>query len=138
MAQTAAINTSLMELGKVVRKLHEKQEKPHDQVHVDYRASKLTHILQDALGGDSGQTMFIVNLSPLATDASASKSALDFATGLRSVKTGAGRLKEENASLRERLRKALAICQKQQEALNGFRGKRTGAAQGSAQDKRNR
>lgn len=54
--ETKKINLSLLELTKVLRSLRRK-EKPV------YRNSKLTHLLQDSLGGNS-KTLMIVNVSP--------------------------------------------------------------------------
>lgn len=55
------INQSLSTLGKVVKLLSENKDDP--SVHIPYRESKLTRVLQDSLGGSS-QTFLIATLSP--------------------------------------------------------------------------
>lgn len=60
LVEAAAINKSLTALGQVFKAL------ACHAPHVPYRNSKLTHILQDSLGGDSKTAVFI-NVSPLAS-----------------------------------------------------------------------
>ena len=59
----AAINLSLTMLGNVITALAEKSNNPKKNVLVPYRESKLTCILQDALGGNA-KTIMICALSP--------------------------------------------------------------------------
>jgi hypothetical protein len=47
--ETQAINKSLMNLSNVIEKLQAGDASPH----IPYRDSKLTHLLQDSVGGDS-------------------------------------------------------------------------------------
>ena len=56
----------------------------HD-AHVPYRNSKLTQLMSDSLGG-SAKTLMIVNVSPLASDASETRSSLDYALRVKQVK----------------------------------------------------
>jgi len=56
-AETLSINKSLSTLASVIQSIRSKSK------HVPYRDSKLTYILQDALGGDC-KTMMMVNVSP--------------------------------------------------------------------------
>jgi kinesin family protein C2/C3 len=57
LVEAAAINKSLSALGQVFTSLRTAQS------HIPYRNSKLTHILQDSLGGDAKCCVFI-NISP--------------------------------------------------------------------------
>ena len=47
--------------------------------HVPYRNSKLTLVLQDALGAGSSKTLMIVNVSPLSDSAEETRRSLEFA-----------------------------------------------------------
>lgn len=72
LTEAAAINKSLSSLGLVFSALATGQK------HIPYRNSKLTHVLQDSLGGDSKTCMFI-NVSPAESNISETQSTLNFA-----------------------------------------------------------
>ncbi|CAN6450367.1 unnamed protein product [Victoria cruziana] len=71
------INRSLMTLGTVINKLSEGAESVGG--HVPYRDSKLTRILQPALGGNSN-TAIICNVTLAQVHADETRSSLQFAT----------------------------------------------------------
>ncbi|XP_077376589.1 kinesin-like protein KIFC3 isoform X2 [Festucalex cinctus] len=72
------INKSLSALGDVMDALRRKR------AHVPFRNSRLTFLLQDSLRGDS-KTLMMVQVSPVAADASESLCSLKFAQRVRSV-----------------------------------------------------
>ncbi|KAG0571893.1 hypothetical protein KC19_VG051600 [Ceratodon purpureus] len=71
------INKSLMTLGTVINKLSEGVEKQGG--HVPYRDSKLTRILQPALGGNA-KTAVICNITPAQIHVDETKGTLFFAS----------------------------------------------------------
>ncbi|XP_022935551.1 kinesin-like protein KIN-7O [Cucurbita moschata] len=71
------INKSLMTLGTVIKKLSEGAESQGS--HVPYRDSKLTRILQPALGGNAN-TAIICNITLAQIHADETKSTLQFAS----------------------------------------------------------
>jgi chromosome segregation ATPase len=87
------INKSLSALGDVMMALSA-SKKPS---HVPYRNSKLTHLLQDSLGGNS-KTMMFVNVSPVDRSAPETVCSLQFARRVRRVKLNASAA-VENATL---------------------------------------
>ena len=60
------------------------------QAHVPYRNSKITHLLQDSLGG-SAKTLMFVTCSPDADDAAETSSTLTFGARVRAVELGKAR-----------------------------------------------
>lgn len=72
------INKGLLALGNVINALSEHSK------HVPYRQSKLTRLLQDALGGNS-QTLFLACVSPDADNASETLSTLHYASRARTI-----------------------------------------------------
>ncbi|XP_063720813.1 kinesin-like protein KIFC3 [Symsagittifera roscoffensis] len=79
--EAAAINKSLSSLGQVFSALRSKS------VHVPYRNSKLTQLLQPSLGGDAKACIF-VNCSPLDNNSSETLSTLEFGQNARQVELG--------------------------------------------------
>ncbi|MCO5595743.1 hypothetical protein L7F22_049790 [Adiantum nelumboides] len=71
------INKSLMVLGTVINKLSEGVQS--QGVHVPYRDSKLTRILQPALGGNA-RTAIICNITPALVHVDESRGTLQFAS----------------------------------------------------------
>ena len=95
------INKSLSALGDVMEALDTRSK------YVPYRNSKLTYLLQDALGGNS-RTMMIVTLAPGEDNAEESLHCLQFASRVRNIAPPGGRaLRNVDAkNLEETLKKA--------------------------------
>lgn len=81
LVEAAAINKSLTSLGQVFKAL------ATNAPHIPYRNSKLTHVLQDSLGGDS-KTCVFVNVSPLESNLSETYSTLLFGQNIRKIELG--------------------------------------------------
>ena len=80
------INQGLLALGNVINALADEERlMKGEYIHVPYRQSKLTRLLQDALGGNS-QTLFLACVSPSDTNASETASTLKYANRARDIK----------------------------------------------------
>jgi len=79
--ETQCINKSLSALSNVMSSLQKKTD------HVPFRDSKLTHLLQDSLGGNS-KSIMIVNVAPVAKSAGETLCSLRFAATVGQVELG--------------------------------------------------
>lgn len=76
--ETSHINTSLLTLGRVIVALTE------HRVHIPYRESKLTRLLQDSLGGRT-KTTLIATVSPASCNVEETLSTLDYASRAKHI-----------------------------------------------------
>ncbi|KAG7235908.1 hypothetical protein INR49_001888, partial [Caranx melampygus] len=81
LVEAAAINKSLTALGQVFGALK------CNALHIPFRNSKLTHLLQPSLSGDAKCCVF-VNVSPDVKDAVETLSTLQFGSSIRQVSLG--------------------------------------------------
>lgn len=81
LVEAAAINKSLTSLGQVFSALRT------NQLHVPYRNSKLTHILQPCLSGDGKVAMFVA-VSPDVNNVTETVSTLQYGSNARQVQLG--------------------------------------------------
>ncbi|KAI2493787.1 hypothetical protein MHU86_20750 [Fragilaria crotonensis] len=80
------INEGLLALGNVINALADEERISKERkIHVPYRQSKLTRLLQDALGGNS-QTLFIACVSSADINVSETLSTLHYANRARNIK----------------------------------------------------
>src|SRR6202000_1978637 len=77
-AEAGLINKSLLTLGRVINALVDKS------MHIPYRESKLTRLLQDSLGGRT-KTCIIATLSPAKINLEETMSTLDYAAGAKNI-----------------------------------------------------
>eukprot|EP00890_Picochlorum_soloecismus_P001325 jgi/Picsp_1/2193/NSC_05657-R1_kinesin-like protein kif15 len=84
--EASSINKSLSALGLVIMSLVDQQQ--GKQRHVPYRDSKLTYLLQDALGG-TAKTVLLATISPASVNSSETLSTLRFADNAKRIKNRA-------------------------------------------------
>mmetsp|Transcript_22914 Transcript_22914/g.33487 ORF Transcript_22914/g.33487 Transcript_22914/m.33487 type:complete len:1633 (+) Transcript_22914:1-4899(+) len=86
MKEGIQINSGLFNLGQVINGLaDDKRIKTGAKaMHIPYRNSKLTHLLKDALGGNS-QTLFLACVSPAECNESETYSTLSYARQARNI-----------------------------------------------------
>lgn len=77
------INKGLLALGNVISALGDEQKR--GKVHIPYRDSKLTRMLQDSLGGNS-KTQMICCVSPADSNYSESLNAVRYANRARNIR----------------------------------------------------
>ena len=123
------INEGLLALGNVINALADEERLARgDKIHVPYRQSKLTRLLQDALGGNS-QTLFLACVSPSDTNASETLSTLQYANRARNIKNSLTRNVDATAVELQRLRTMTNLL-KCELIKQKFAGADTGGGQG--------
>jgi hypothetical protein len=101
----AAINKSLAALGNVINALGERGKKAN--VHVPYRDSKLTRLLQESLGGNS-VTVMLAALSPADINYDETLSTLNYANRAKNIQNVSKKNEDENQRIVRELREEIA------------------------------
>ena len=106
------INIGLLALGNVINALADEERLASGKQigHVPYRQSKLTRLLQDALGGNS-QTLFLACVSPSDTNASETLSTLRYANRARNIKNAPVQNVDAHLMIIKRLESFNAVLQ---------------------------
>lgn len=120
-----SINCGLLALGNVISALGDKSKKA---LHVPYRDSKLTRLLQDSLGGNS-QTVMIACVSPSDRDFMETYNTLKYANRARNIKNKICVNQDKSSKTIAQLRQQ--ITQLQLELVEYKQGKRVIGADGT-------
>jgi len=110
--EAQAINSSLSALGDVIAALGAKGG--GGASHVPFRNSKLTHLLQDSLSGDSKVMMF-VNVSPAEYNITETLCSLNFAARCRNVKLKKG----QDTAIVQKCKQKIQQLENELQALRG-------------------
>ncbi|KAF1326550.1 Kinesin-like protein, partial [Globisporangium splendens] len=87
------INKSLCAISDVMSALRAKEK------HIPFRNSKLTHMLQDSLGGDNSNTLMFVHVSPTSADVSETIDTLKFASRVSHIRLGSSNRRTERLEI---------------------------------------
>lgn len=120
-----SINCGLLALGNVISALGDKSKKA---LHIPYRDSKLTRLLQDSLGGNS-KTVMIACVSPSDRDFMETLNTLKYANRARNIKNRISINQDKTSKTIGELRQQ--ISQLQLELVEYKQGKRVIGADGS-------
>ncbi|XP_073136616.1 kinesin-like protein KIN-4A [Henckelia pumila] len=103
------INKGLLALGNVISALGD-EKKRKEGVHVPYRDSKLTRLLQDSLGGNS-RTVMIACISPADINAEETLNTLKYANRARNIQNKPVINRDPISSEMTRMRQQLEFLQ---------------------------
>ncbi|KAF1328891.1 Kinesin family member 4 isoform 2 putati, partial [Globisporangium splendens] len=91
------INRGLLSLGNVINALSGRSRTNSSSIHIPYRDSKLTRLLQDSLGGNS-KTLMIACVSPADINFEETSNTLRYASRARNIENKAVVNKEMSAT----------------------------------------
>ncbi|KAH8244526.1 hypothetical protein KR026_012493, partial [Drosophila bipectinata] len=102
-----SINTGLLGLGNCISALGDKRT-----MHVPYRTTKLTRLLQDSLGGNS-QTLMIACVAPTDRDFRETLSTLEYANRAKNIQNKIKLNKDQSSRTISHLRREIATLQRE-------------------------
>lgn len=108
----ANINKSLLTLGNVINALAEGANKPGKKKVIPYRESKLTRLLQESLGGNSG-TVMIASISPADYNYVETLSTLKYANRAKSIENAVVKNEDMSEKLIKDLQQEIEMLKKQ-------------------------
>ncbi|XP_043714272.1 kinesin-like protein KIN-4A isoform X2 [Telopea speciosissima] len=111
------INKGLLALGNVISALGD-EKKRKEGVHVPYRDSKLTRLLQDSLGGNS-RTVMIACISPADINAEETLNTLKYANRARNIQNKPIVNRDPVSSEMQRMRQQLEYLQAELHCARG-------------------
>ncbi|XP_010523005.1 PREDICTED: kinesin-like protein KIN-4A isoform X2 [Tarenaya hassleriana] len=111
------INKGLLALGNVISALGD-EKKRKEGVHVPYRDSKLTRLLQDSLGGNS-RTVMIACISPADINAEETLNTLKYANRARNIRNKPVVNRDPVSSEMLKMRQQLEFLQAELSLRNG-------------------
>ncbi len=111
MAEGISINSGLLALGNVISVLGDEKRRGGPNVHVPYRDSKLTRLLQSSLGGNS-RTLMIACISPADSNFDETVNCLRYANRARNIKNKAVQNRDPASAEVLRLRAQLQTLQR--------------------------
>ena len=109
MQEGIAINLSLLVLGNVISALGDERRRG---VHVPYRDSVLTRLLQDSLGGNS-RTLMIACVSPAEINLDETLNTLRYANRAKNITNKPVVNRDPHTALVAQLRAQLRACQQE-------------------------
>eukprot|EP01059_Diplonema_ambulator_P015028 TRINITY_DN26115_c0_g1_i1.p1 TRINITY_DN26115_c0_g1~~TRINITY_DN26115_c0_g1_i1.p1 ORF type:complete len:1197 (+),score=518.41 TRINITY_DN26115_c0_g1_i1:30-3593(+) len=109
--ESISINAGLLALGNVISILGEQSKNGDKKLHVPYRDSKLTRLLQDTLGGNAS-TVMIACISPADTNIEESLNTLKYANRAKNIRNKPIINKDPHTMLVQQLKTELANCKR--------------------------
>ena len=114
-----SINQGLLALGNVISALGDPNLKNTNRtIHVPFRDSKITRLLQDSLGGNS-HTLMVACISPSSNNILESKNTLNYANRAKNIKNKAIVNRDPRSQEILKLKNKVKQLEKQLKSQNG-------------------
>ena len=109
--ESVSINSGLLALSNVISVLAEQKRDTDRKIHVPYRDSKLTRLLQDSLGGNAS-TLMIACISPADSNFEESLNTLKYANRAKNIRNKPVVNRDRHTVVVTQLRQELMQCKK--------------------------